>query len=238
VKRLADREAAYIPNAAPVAAIRATPGASVATIREKYELEGKFTIGFIANHTMPFDGMERLVRGFVIARQTRPALRLLIVGPGGERALKYGADNGVIVAGAVPPEEVGAWFLACDAGAHPQDLSPVTHDAMALNVLEFSASGKPVLSNPLREFQRLALPNIRFTRDDSVQAWAEALSEPASFAPFDAAVLHATIQDFDWDTRSLPPYQAKWQATCRAGPALRKTGISAEQRGSPCGQRP
>ena len=35
-----------------------------------------------------------------------------------------------------------------------------------------------------------------------------------------------------------PSLQAKWQATWRAGPASRKTGISGEQRGSPLGQRP
>ncbi|MCB9896116.1 MAG: glycosyltransferase [Planctomycetes bacterium] len=201
VQRLADRQPVYIPNGVPLAQIAAVDAATVDGIRKRFQLDGKFTVGFIANHTMPFDGMERLVRAFVQARSRRPELALLVVGPGAERAAAFsrGEADGVLVAGAVPPDEVAAWFAACDAGAHPQDVSPLTHDAMAMNPLEFSAAGKPVLSNPLKEFQRLALPNIQFTDDDSVAAWAAALADPSTFAPFDKPALASAIAAFDWE---------------------------------------
>lgn len=201
VQRLADRPAVYIPNGAPLAEMRAVPRAEADAIRERYGLQGRFVVGFIGNHTMPFYGMERLVRGFVEARKKRPELALLVVGPDGERALMYcsGEADGVFITGPVPVERVAAYFHACDAGAHPYDPRPQTHDAMALNVIEFSACNKPVLSNPLAEFQRLALPNVRFTDGAAVRDWAAALADPASFAPFDGQALQRALESLDWD---------------------------------------
>jgi glycosyltransferase involved in cell wall biosynthesis len=201
VQRLADRPAVYIPNGAPLAEMRAVPRAEADAIRERYGLQGRFVVGFIGNHTMPFYGMERLVRGFVEARKKRPELALLVVGPDGERALMYcsGEADGVFITGPVPVERVAAYFHACDAGAHPYDPRPQTHDAMALNVIEFSACNKPVLSNPLTEFQRLALPNVRFTDGAAIRDWAAALADPASFAAFDEDALQRALQPFDWD---------------------------------------
>ena len=201
VQRLADRPAVYIPNGAPLAEMRAIPRAEADAIRQRYSLQDRFVIGFIGNHSMPFYGMERLVRGFVEARKKRPELALLVVGPDSNRAHEYcgGEADGVFVIGPVPVEHVGAFFHACDAGAHPYDPRPQTHDAMALNVIEFSACNKPVLSNPLTEFLRLALPNVRFTDGAAVRDWAAALADPASFAPFDTAALERALQPFDWE---------------------------------------
>jgi glycosyltransferase involved in cell wall biosynthesis len=66
-------------------------------------------------------------------------------------------------------------------------------------VLEFSACNKPVLSNPLREFDRLNLPNVRFTDGAGVRDWQAALADPESFAPFDQAALARAIKPFDWN---------------------------------------
>lgn len=203
VQRIADRPAVYVPNGAPIKDMR-KPGPGAQSIRAHYGLEKRFVLGFIGNHTMPFYGLERLVRAFVKARELRPELALLIVGPDSDRAIDFckGGDDGVFIVGPVPPSEVADYFHACDAGAHPYDPRPQTHDAMALNVLEFSAAGKPVLSNPLKEFQRLALPNVRFTDSAEVHAWARALADPSSFAAFDREALQPAIEPFDWDRSS------------------------------------
>lgn len=200
VQRLADRSAVYIPNGAPLAEM-AEPSPAAHSIRAHYGLEKRFVVGFIGNHTMPFYGLERLVRAFVKAREQRPELALLVVGPDADRALDYckGEQDGVFIVGPVPPSEVAGYFHACDAGAHPYDPRPQTHDAMALNVIEFSAAGKPVLSNPLKEFQRIALPNVRFTDSAEVHAWARALADPESFENFDRVELANAIEPFDWD---------------------------------------
>lgn len=201
VQRISGRAAIYVPNGADLAALHAVPRADVDAIRTRFGLQNRFVVGFIGNHTMPFYGLERMVRAFVCARVKRPELALLVVGPDADRAMQFcrGESDGVYIVGPVAPEQVGSYFHACDAGAHPYDPRPQTHDAMALNVLEFSACGKPVLSNPLREFERLALPNVRFTDGAAVRDWEAALADPASFAPFDAAALQRSMLPFDWE---------------------------------------
>jgi len=201
VKRLAGRAAVYIPNGAPLHELRSVPETEAVAVRAKYRLEDRFVLGYIGNHTHPYYGMERIVRALVRARETRPELALLVVGPGGESALEFcrGEQDGVFVTGPVPPAEVGAFFHASGAGVHPYDPRPQTHDAMALNVIEFSACGKPVLSNPLKEFQRLQLPNVRFTVSADIGDWVRALLDPASFADFNRDELDRRISDFDWD---------------------------------------
>jgi glycosyltransferase involved in cell wall biosynthesis len=201
VQRLAGRRAVYVPNGADLGGLRGVPRAEADAIRARFGLQNRFVIGFIGNHTMPFYGLERLVRAFVGARARRQELALLVVGPDGHRALDYckGEADGVFIVGPVPPENVGAYFHASDAGAHPYDPRPQTHDAMALNVIEFSVCGKPVLSNPLREFERLNLPNVRFTDGAAVRDWQAALADPASFATFDQAALQRAVEPFDWD---------------------------------------
>ena len=201
VQRLAGRQAVYVPNGAPLAEMRNVPRQEVAGIRQRFGIGERYVLGFIGNHTQDYYGMERIVRAFVLAHKKRPELALLIVGPGGDSALRYcdGEPDGVFVAGSVSPTSVAAYFHACDAGVHPYDLRPQTHDAMALNVIEFSAAGKPVLSNPFKEFQRLALPNVRFTESDSIVDWAAALTNHDSFREFDKSALHQGIARFDWN---------------------------------------
>jgi glycosyltransferase involved in cell wall biosynthesis len=200
-ERLTGRKAVYAPNGAPIERFERFTDADGKAIRERLGLGGKFVVGFIGNHLMDFDGMETLLGAFVKARESRPELALLIVGPGSDKLSgprRLGREQGVWAIGAVPPDDVPAYFLACDAGVHPYDIRPLTHDATPLNVVEFSACGKPMLCNPLRELQRLALPNVRFARDGSVAAWAHALADPATFDRFDANALRHAVEPFNW----------------------------------------
>jgi glycosyltransferase involved in cell wall biosynthesis len=209
--RLTGRNAAYAPNGAPLERLRNVPPKRARALRAELGLEGRFVLGFIGNHNMPFDGMARLIEAFTAARANRSDLALLIVGPGSDKLtlhLGLGPEQGVHAVGPVPPDNVAEYFAACDAGVHPYDPSPLTHDATPLNVIEFSAAGKPVLANPLRELQRLALPNVRFTRDESPDAWAQALADAQSFAPIDQSALAGTVEAFDW-TRSADAIAAE-----------------------------
>jgi glycosyltransferase involved in cell wall biosynthesis len=202
VERVAGRAATFIPNGAPAARYRAFDRAEAAKVRESLGVADKFVVGFIGNHEMPFDGMETLLDAWVRARAQRPELALLLVGPGSDKLAGprgLGPGQGVHAVGPVPPDEVAAYFHACDAGVHPYDAMPLTHDAIPLNVVEFSICGKPVLANPLRELQRLGWPNLQFADDGSVDAWGRALADPHSFADFDRDALTAATREFDWD---------------------------------------
>lgn len=198
---LAGRQAAWAPNAAPTDRFARFTNEDGTEIRTRLGLSGRFVIGFVGNHNMEFVGTRILLEAFSKARERRPELALLLVGPGSETFTTdcgIGRDQGVWSIGPVPPDEVPAYFRACDAGIHPYDLRPLTHDATPLNVIEFSYCAKPMLCSPLRELQRLALPNLRFAKDGSVQAWACALSDPATFADFDRDALALAIAPFDW----------------------------------------
>lgn len=200
---LTGRQAVWAPNAAPTERFSRFTDQDGNDVRERLGLSGKFVIGFVGNHNMEFVGTPTLLEAFAKAREQRPELALLLVGPGSERLTSgrgIGHEQGVWSIGPVPPDEVPAYFRACDAGVHPYDLRPLTHDATPLNVIEFSYCAKPMLCSPLRELQRLAFPNVRFAGDGSVRAWASALADPATFADFDHAALARAIAPFDWHT--------------------------------------
>jgi glycosyltransferase involved in cell wall biosynthesis len=202
VERVCGRPAAYIPNGAPIARYREFDVAKATALRESLGVADRYVVGFIGNHEMPFDGMQTLLDAWVQAREQRPELALLLVGPGSDKLAGprgLGPEQGVHVVGPVPPDEVAAYFHACDAGLCPFDISPVTDDATPLNVVEFSICNKPVLANPLRELQRLGWPNLKFAEDGSAAAWARALTDPQSFADFDSDALAAATREFDWD---------------------------------------
>lgn len=199
--RLTGRASAYAPNGAARAEMLACPAGAGLAMREKLGLKDRFVVGFIGNHRMAFDGMEMLLQAWPRAHQLRPQLALLIVGPGSDRLagpLGLGPAQGVHCIGPVPPAEVAAYILACDAGVHPYVPRPVTEDATPLNVVEFSTLGRPMLCNPLRELKRLAWPNLRFAAA-TTDAWAAALADPQTFAPFDKEALRASVEVFDWD---------------------------------------
>lgn len=196
-EKYSGRKAAYAPNAALRERLENVAPADVEAVKRRYNLHGRFVVGFICNHTVPFDGMEVIVKAWLAA--ARPDATLLIIGPGSDKFTRTLPETpGIVAVGAVPPDQVAAYFHACDAGVHPFMLVPVCEPALPLNVVEFSVCGKPVLTNPLLELRRQALPNVRFTKADTVEAWTAALRDPASFAPFDQAALRPKLAPLDW----------------------------------------
>jgi glycosyltransferase involved in cell wall biosynthesis len=200
-RELTGKETLHAPNGAARAELLACPPHRAQHVREKLGLQGRYVVGFICNHEVHFDGMEMLLDAWAQAFARRPDLALMIVGRGSDRLVGsrgLGPREGVHVVGPVPSAEVAAYFHACDAGLMPFRLLPVTHDALPINVVEFSTCCKPVLCNPLRELKRLAWPNLNFVEPDA-SAWAAALANPNAFAPFDRAALTEMVSVCDWE---------------------------------------
>lgn len=200
-RELTGKETLHAPNGASRTELLACPPQRAQQVREKLGLQGRFVVGFICNHEVHFDGMEMLLDAWPQAFARRPELALMIVGRGSDRLATprgLGPRQGVHVVGPVPSAEVAAYFHACDAGLMPFRLLPVTHDALPINVVEFSTCGKPVLCNPLRELKRLAWPNLKFIEPDA-GAWAAALADPKTFAPFDHGALAEMVSVCDWE---------------------------------------
>ncbi|HEY3175478.1 MAG TPA: glycosyltransferase family 4 protein [Candidatus Polarisedimenticolia bacterium] len=201
VEEFIGRRPVYIPNGAAVEQIKAWPAERAAAVRARHGLVGRRVLAYIGNHIADFDGTEMLVEAFLQARESNPDLALLLIGPGSERvprARRLGVAEGVYVIGPVPTGEIWDYFHAADLGLLPFILAPVTHHCLPLKVLEFGASGKPVLATPLHELQRLALPHIRFAEYDSA-AWRRALLDDATYAPPDPLALEKSLLPFSWD---------------------------------------
>lgn len=191
------RKAAFAPNGATRADFDRVPPAEITAIRSRFKLEGRFVVGYIGNHTMYSNGMDRIVHGWLKA--ALPNATLLIVGPDADKLTHtLPATPSIVTVGPVPPEQVSAYFLACDAGVHPYDATPACDVALPLNVIEFSLIGRPMLCTPLRELKRLGWPNLRFASGFSADDWAAALKDAASFASFDNAALQPMLAPYDW----------------------------------------
>jgi glycosyltransferase involved in cell wall biosynthesis len=201
VEEFIGRRPAYVPNGAALDEIRAWPPERSAAVRARYSLQGKRVLAYIGNHVEGFDGTIMLVDAFLKARETRPDLALLLIGPGSERvprARDLGAAQGIHVVGPVPTDEIWDYFHAADLGLLAFILEPGTHHSLPLKVLEFGAAGKPMLATPLHELKRLQLPHVRFAPYDS-EAWRNALLDEATYAKPDPAILAAALSSFSWD---------------------------------------
>ena len=202
VEEFIGRRPSYVPNGAELEKIRAWPPHRAAAIRERYGLSGRRALAYIGNHMGEFDGTEMLVEAFLQARASNPDLSLLLIGPGSDRvpnARRVGTAEGVHVVGSVHVDEVWDYFHAADLGLVPFIMAPVTHHSLPLKVLEFGAAGKPVLSTPLHELQRLALPHIRFAAFDT-EAWRQALLDDATYAPPDQVALEESMRPLSWES--------------------------------------
>ncbi|MCC6572370.1 MAG: glycosyltransferase [Planctomycetes bacterium] len=204
VEAFTGRRPMYLPNSADVAGIAAWPRARAGLLRDKMGLNERRVVGFIGNHTMHFDGMEMLIDAWLPAHKANPRLALMIVGPGSAKLTKprgLGVEQGIHVIGPVPATEVWDYFLASDLGVHTYQPNPITNDATPLNVVEFGASGKPMLGVNLTELSRINLPHVKLLPYDAA-AWTRAFLDEESFAPPDQAKLGDAMQTFSWEENS------------------------------------
>ncbi len=201
VEEFIGRRPEYVPNGVALDEIKAWAPERAAAARARHSLQGKMALAYIGNHIADFDGTEMLVEAFLRARNTRPDLALLLIGPGSDRvprARGIGLDQGVHVVGPVRTEEIWDYFHAADLGLLPFVLEPGTHHSLPLKVLEFGAAGKPLLATPLHELKRLALPHVRFAPHDA-EAWSRALLYDGTYKQPDRALLESALRLFSWD---------------------------------------
>jgi glycosyltransferase involved in cell wall biosynthesis len=201
VERALGRRPVYIPNGADLDAIRSWPRARAEAVRERLGLERRPVFAYVGNHMARIDGMELLLDAFEEAHHKNPSIALLLVGPGSDRVAgprRLGPDRGVFIIGPVPTDSVWDYFQAADAGILPVVPRPETHVSMRLRMLEFGAAGKPMLSTPLEELERLALPHVRFVPYER-RAWTLAFLDEALREPPDAGRVAASLAPFTWD---------------------------------------
>jgi glycosyltransferase involved in cell wall biosynthesis len=190
-----------VPNGVEIQSFQqSTPQAqqAVEAIRERYRLHGKFTVGYIGNHGW-WAGLRFLLETFNRFHETFPESRLLIVGPGEEveQLQPAYASEWIQFTGPVPPEEVSAYFHAIDLGVLPFELSPFTHHALPIKILEYGAARKPVLASPLKELETLSLPHVQLLPLHQA-IWQDALTREAQTSTEWNPLWDDTLRRYDW----------------------------------------
>lgn len=191
--------AVRLPNGVDLPAFQGDQQAAVDAVRQRYQLDDCFTVGYIGNHGW-WSGMDLLIRSFEKLQQELPQARLLIVGPG-EDLNRYQAElsgnPNVIFTGPVPPAEISAYFQAIDLGVLPFDCCPFTDNALPLKILEYGAAQKQTLATPLKELQTLAFPHVRLL-DPDPQVWADAMATQARHPDLWQPGWDRVIANYDW----------------------------------------
>ncbi len=115
-------------------------------VRVSFGLEGKEVLLFVGRLARE-KGLDLLLQAFTLIQEQRPGVRLLLLGRGPyEDALKaklakLGFKDFVILAGAVPYEDVPDYYAAADLFVFPS-----TTETQGLVIIEAMAAGLPVVA--------------------------------------------------------------------------------------------
>ena len=189
------RNPIYVPNGTDLSDFKSVVDKDILELRRKYELEGKFVIGFIGNHGS-FAGLTFLLKVFDKLRQVMPDAVLFIVGPISPE-VKIPEVEGAIFTGPVSPKEIAKYFLAIDIGVLPFDRRPFTDNALPIKVIEYGAARKLTVATPLTELSRLQLPHILLA-EQQVNEWLDMISKARYLKWQDEYT--KVINQFDWQT--------------------------------------
>lgn len=215
----------YVPNGVDLERFQAADGRE---IRRRHGLEGRRVvslIGLTCSPTLYF------VDAVGLVRRHWPDVVLVVVGDGPrlaairERASALGVD--LVAPGRIPVERVQDWFAASDVGLYPgdsalEDQSRQYFDgACPIKVLEYVASGVPVISSPVRELERLKLPGVRLVppgAESFARAIQSALTGPRPPTP--------GLGAFNW--RALVErFAGILEAAARRGPIPEGAGVAS-----------
>ena len=185
--------AVALPNGADLKVLRTVPQAEIDAVRRRWNLEGKFVIGYVGNHGS-YTGVDFVLNVFRGVRLRLPDAALLIVGPAEywKRHVESLHSEHVIFTGPVEPKHVPAYFHVLDLGVLAQEKTLGTEFAFQIKMVEYTACRKFVVSTPLRVWERLKWPNVALVplrRED----WIEAITR----------LRHARWNP-EWDTLADP----------------------------------
>lgn len=138
-----------LPNAVDTALFHS--GVDGTTVRQRFNLEGRFVIGFVGTFKR-WHGVDFLLSAFEILHEGDPSMHLLLVGDGPmrlqleEAVRKQGLGGAVTFAGAVAHEEIPPYLAAMDAAVAPYPALPDFYFS-PLKVFEYMAAGRAVVAS-------------------------------------------------------------------------------------------
>jgi glycosyltransferase involved in cell wall biosynthesis len=157
-----------VPNGSDPAAYA---GADRAAARRRLGVDGGGTcvIGFVGSF-QPWHRVHLVVEALTLLGDA-PAVHLLLLGDGPERARtlaavrRSGQHDRVTAPGAVPPDQLPAWVVACDIG-----VVPASNDyGHPMKLMDYAAAGLPAVAPdlaPVREVVEDGVTGLLFPPDD------------------------------------------------------------------------
>lgn len=189
------RKAFFIPNGADVEKMLSVKEADIDRIRQRYNLLGKWVIGYIGR-IGPWVNVELVVEAFQEIASQMPDSVLMWIGlsPDIEDLRKRYARDNMIFTGGIR-EDIEPYFRLLDVGILPHRKCLFQDLAFHLKLIEYTAARRFVISTPLAEMKLLNLPNLIFAQEDK-NSWVEAIKR-ARHMKWDEQ-WNGLVEDYDW----------------------------------------
>jgi glycosyltransferase involved in cell wall biosynthesis len=162
---------------------------TITELRRKYGLPEKRIISFIGNHAK-WSGIDFVYDLFDRHSSELEDFVLLLVGPSYRH---FQNKDNIMNLGSVPWGRIPELIRLSDCGLLPFQESDFTSHALPLKVIEYSILGKPIISSPLRQLQKLDWPNLLFVPLED-RLWVEAIRNSPT-----KEIKVPGIDKFDWD---------------------------------------
>lgn len=102
-----------------------------------------------------FGALNERMNGKYVEALLEAGWKVALIGPGSSRAPRLRADEGLRVLGPRPYDSLPAYLAAADAGLIPYHVEGAHRHLYPVKALEYLAGGKPVLSTPLPNVEKL-----------------------------------------------------------------------------------
>lgn len=189
------KEAIFIPNGTDIEKLRSVNQVELDMIRQKYNLIGKWVIGYIGN-IGDWVNIDLLIEVFKEIKKNIHNAALLIVGPCPSVFRKGYLAEDTIFTGGINSDEVYPYFSLIDVGVMPSVKSMFQDLAFHIKVIEYSAARKFVVSIPLEEMKLLGFPNIIFASGKK-DAWIEAIKRAKDMKWNEQ--WDSLVEGYDWE---------------------------------------
>ncbi|MCB9233625.1 MAG: glycosyltransferase family 4 protein [Bacteroidia bacterium] len=174
------------------------------SIREKYQLEGKWVVGFVGS-VQPWHGVDILIRAFAEFGQHQPEARLLIVGDGWdvpnlkELSRQMGLAERVIFTGNVPFREVFSYMEIMDVTV----LAKTAWYCSPVKIFEYGAMSRPVIAMDTESVREVMVDQqdglLIPAKPESLSQALDKLAENQEFAEKLAVNFHQKVmKEFVW----------------------------------------
>ncbi len=136
------------------------PGLRGGRVREKYNITGELVLYIGQLHGAQY--VDLFIRAANIVVHERPGAVFMIVGEGFlEHGLKrltsdLGLDDSVIFTGSVPHDEIPHYIASATVCVAPFEDTEVTRCKSPLKIVEYLASGKPIVASNIGEVRKMA----------------------------------------------------------------------------------